>query len=255
LANSTSGGNRTPNRRFWRPVLYQLSYARNSSSPFQPAFLHLSWDRTASTMELATEIGLPRTGHQARRCAPEHSSCKETRPNRFVAARFLSISKEPWAGSRQRDTAGCRRRAGSDAGVCTSGCQALFLARLLVGGVLPVSPAVLLQLETIGAPSFLLNAVVAIAAGCALEPDIFPHQLAPAPLRKALLVLGCLGRATRFAPRSVTRGRKPRWRHSVGLRQGWTRLQQRDWIIRSRQPNGPLRGPVFGPVPGGSDQS
>lgn len=25
---NTSGGNRTPNRRFWRPVLYQLSYAR-----------------------------------------------------------------------------------------------------------------------------------------------------------------------------------------------------------------------------------
>ena len=23
---STAGGNRTPNRRFWRPVLYQLSY-------------------------------------------------------------------------------------------------------------------------------------------------------------------------------------------------------------------------------------
>jgi len=28
-AGSTSGGNRTPNRRFWRPVLYQLSYARS----------------------------------------------------------------------------------------------------------------------------------------------------------------------------------------------------------------------------------
>src|SRR5208337_2277068 len=27
---STSGGNRTPNRRFWRPVLYQLSYARST---------------------------------------------------------------------------------------------------------------------------------------------------------------------------------------------------------------------------------
>src|SRR5687767_703922 len=25
----TCGGNRTPNRRFWRPVLYQLSYARS----------------------------------------------------------------------------------------------------------------------------------------------------------------------------------------------------------------------------------
>src|SRR4051794_29172253 len=25
---STAGGNRTPNRRFWRPVLYQLSYCR-----------------------------------------------------------------------------------------------------------------------------------------------------------------------------------------------------------------------------------
>ena len=26
----TCGGNRTPSRRFWRPVLYQLSYARKS---------------------------------------------------------------------------------------------------------------------------------------------------------------------------------------------------------------------------------
>ena len=26
------GGNRTPNRRFWRPVLYQLSYARKAAS-------------------------------------------------------------------------------------------------------------------------------------------------------------------------------------------------------------------------------
>ena len=29
---STSGGNRTPNRRFWKPVLYQLSYARKLAS-------------------------------------------------------------------------------------------------------------------------------------------------------------------------------------------------------------------------------
>lgn len=28
---STSGGNRTPNRRFWKPVLYQLSYARKTA--------------------------------------------------------------------------------------------------------------------------------------------------------------------------------------------------------------------------------
>jgi hypothetical protein len=28
----TCGGNRTPNRRFWRPVLYQLSYARSTTS-------------------------------------------------------------------------------------------------------------------------------------------------------------------------------------------------------------------------------
>src|SRR4051794_22173884 len=30
---STSGGNRPPNRRFWRPVLYQLSYARSEERP------------------------------------------------------------------------------------------------------------------------------------------------------------------------------------------------------------------------------
>ena len=28
---STPGGNRTPNRRFWRPVLYQLSYRRRTN--------------------------------------------------------------------------------------------------------------------------------------------------------------------------------------------------------------------------------
>ena len=33
LERSTSGGNRTPNRRFWRPVLYQLSYARSRDEP------------------------------------------------------------------------------------------------------------------------------------------------------------------------------------------------------------------------------
>ena len=26
--SSTDGGNRTPNQRFWRPPLYQLSYVR-----------------------------------------------------------------------------------------------------------------------------------------------------------------------------------------------------------------------------------
>src|SRR5438552_993249 len=35
-APSTSGGNRTPNRRFWRPVLYQLSYARNRRASESP---------------------------------------------------------------------------------------------------------------------------------------------------------------------------------------------------------------------------
>src|SRR6201995_4370984 len=29
--NPTAGGTRTPNRRFWRPLLYQLSYCRLSS--------------------------------------------------------------------------------------------------------------------------------------------------------------------------------------------------------------------------------
>src|SRR5687768_9747957 len=30
LSPNRPGGNRTPNRRFWRPVLYQLSYGPNS---------------------------------------------------------------------------------------------------------------------------------------------------------------------------------------------------------------------------------
>ena len=33
-STSTSGGNRTPNRRFWKPVLYQLSYARKTAWVF-----------------------------------------------------------------------------------------------------------------------------------------------------------------------------------------------------------------------------
>ena len=35
-AEGTSGGNRTPNPRFWRPVLYQLSYARTGSRARRP---------------------------------------------------------------------------------------------------------------------------------------------------------------------------------------------------------------------------
>ena len=35
---STSGGNRTPNRRFWKPVLYQLSYARILEEPIAMIF-------------------------------------------------------------------------------------------------------------------------------------------------------------------------------------------------------------------------
>src|SRR4029453_1207816 len=32
-SSSTPGGTRTPNRRFWRPLLYQLSYWRNALRP------------------------------------------------------------------------------------------------------------------------------------------------------------------------------------------------------------------------------
>src|SRR5437763_145888 len=31
----TAGGNRTPNRRFWRPLLYQLSYRRRKDLGFR----------------------------------------------------------------------------------------------------------------------------------------------------------------------------------------------------------------------------
>ncbi len=35
-SRNTCGGNRTPNRRFWRPVLYQLSYARKAGATKWP---------------------------------------------------------------------------------------------------------------------------------------------------------------------------------------------------------------------------
>ena len=40
------GGNRTPNRRFWRPVLYQLSYGPN---PAESPRLHNKYERQVIT--------------------------------------------------------------------------------------------------------------------------------------------------------------------------------------------------------------
>ena len=54
---STSGGNRTPNRRFWRPVLYQLSYARNGSRPRPASDRPAARDADGSTRRIAGRAG------------------------------------------------------------------------------------------------------------------------------------------------------------------------------------------------------
>ena len=51
---SRAGGNRTPNRRFWRPVLYQLSYARISLRAKPLSGLRFQMDRTTHHPKLAT---------------------------------------------------------------------------------------------------------------------------------------------------------------------------------------------------------
>src|SRR5438477_12385419 len=58
-----------------------------------------------------------------------------------------------------------------------------FLARRLVSRVLALAPAVFLQLQTIGTSGLLLDAIIALPARSAFEPDVFPHDLAPAPRR------------------------------------------------------------------------
>jgi hypothetical protein len=110
---STSGGNRTPNPRFWRPVLYQLSYARSRSGRGQP-------------------VGRPST--------------REQRPD----------------GRRSR---GVHSR--------------LLLSRLLVNRVLPLTSAVLLQLESLGTPCLLGGTVVTLTARGAFQPDVFAHRSQP----------------------------------------------------------------------------
>src|ERR1043165_4831219 len=42
----TPGGTRTPNRRFWRPLLYQLSYWRIFNLPPRVVFLFLTFTST-----------------------------------------------------------------------------------------------------------------------------------------------------------------------------------------------------------------
>jgi hypothetical protein len=44
----------------------------------------------------------------------------------------------------------------------------------------PFPPAILFELEAIGAARFLLDTVISLAAAGAFEPHILTHQLAPA---------------------------------------------------------------------------
>src|SRR5579875_2546431 len=56
---SRAGGTRTPNRRFWRPVLFQLSYCPRSSGG-QWSELHLTWEQlpTLPSRRTASSAGL-----------------------------------------------------------------------------------------------------------------------------------------------------------------------------------------------------
>ena len=53
----------------------------------------------------------------------------------------------------------------------------LLLARLLVGNMLSLAPAVFFEFEAFGTAGFFLNPVITIAARGAFQPDILAHRL------------------------------------------------------------------------------
>src|SRR3954468_12176774 len=89
---------------------------------------------------------------------------------------------------------------------CTSTGR-LLLPRFLVRRVLPLAPAILLELQSVGAPRLLLGPVVPFPARGAFQPDVLTHQPAPAlwPSGKAAGDLGSRVRrpSDRVAVRSL----------------------------------------------------
>src|SRR5262249_32641966 len=137
---------------------------------------------------------------------------------------------------------------------------ASLLARLLMRRVLPLTPAILLQLEPARASRLLLDAIVALSARVALQPDIFPHVIAPAPRRGTVEGAGwpppTRGDPDPVAPRSATRrplgpgGASGRHAGSVRVRRDRTARARRRGARRPpAPPNVAEEGDVQGPPP------
>jgi hypothetical protein len=54
----------------------------------------------------------------------------------------------------------------------------------------PLASTILLELEPVRSPGLFLYPIVAVSAPGAFQPDIFPHQLAPALRRKSVIYFG-----------------------------------------------------------------
>src|SRR5208337_2557020 len=172
---STSGGNRTPNRRFWRPVLYQLSYARSTreaesrrgtchrpdqdqdqdQSPIQPA-------------EIGSAFAAPRFAHRSLAggglmILTGRTPVPISQLTAGQARRLLSRSVRP-------------DQAAPSLPSSSPGPGGSLLTGLLMGSVLPLATAVLLQLEPACPAGFLLDPVVPIPARGAFQPNILTHD-------------------------------------------------------------------------------
>src|SRR5271166_61730 len=165
---STSGGNRTPNRRFWRPVLYQLSYARSTreaesrrgtchrpdqdQSPIQPA-------------EIGSAVAAPRFAHRSfagggLMIFDWTDTCSDLASHGWTS----TSATEPVRSARPPSCLSSSPGPGGS-----------LLARLLVWSVLPLATAVLLQLEPACPTGFLLDPVVPVPARGAFQPNILTH--------------------------------------------------------------------------------
>src|SRR5271166_5529108 len=174
---STSGGNRTPNRRFWRPVLYQLSYARSTreaesrrgtchrpdqdQSPIQPA-------------EIGSAVADPRFAHRSfagggLMIFDWTDTCSDLASHGWTS----TSATEPVRSARPPSCLSSSPGPGGS-----------LLARLLVGSVLPLAAAVLLQLEPTCPAGFLLDPVVPVPARGAFQPNILTHGETAPTLRR-----------------------------------------------------------------------
>ncbi len=113
-----------------------------------------------------------------------------------------------------------RYRAAADGLIHATRCRrgiVLLLARLFVRYMFPLAPTVFLELETVGASGFFLNAIVSFPARSTFEPDIFPHELAPGTRRRTLVNDDSGVRSGRFTPPCSSKRRPATNRCECGL--------------------------------------